>query len=238
MKQLIIILLFASVLVAGDKTFSWNTIDGMCYYTASYDDTIFSEKQIADTYKLLNFDTFLYNVTTTNPENIEKFSVQSLDQEYKTAKQVLTTLEVVNLPFWNKIKQKRLNELNDVYNAKRITLLSYTDPKALLDSVYNTESNNYAIILNSDDETILGAWYKLKEEQKKNNGSPENLEKEYQEKLNSPQKMIHAKLQLTTYGWWNSINSTIRYVDPYEEKLDENFLKLFTKIISKECDTP
>ena len=51
----------------------------------------------------------------------------------------------------------------------------------------------------------------------------------YNEKYNSKDRLIHAKIELMTFGWWNCANHEIKRVNEdgtTEEEFNEKFLKL------------
>jgi hypothetical protein len=58
----------------------------------------------------------------------------------------------------------------------------------------------------------------------------------YNEKYNSKDRLIYAKIELMTYGWWNCSNSQIKRINN-DGTMEKEFNKLFIHI-ETECDEP
>ena len=130
-----------------------------------------------------------------------------------------------------------LAELEGSYQLRKITIEAYKDPQVLLNNQFTNYCKQYAEALSSNDSTKrLSTWKKLAEEQKEKNGNPEFFMKNFQEKFNSANKLVYAKIELMAFGWWNCANHQIPHIDR-DGGMEEEFNKLFTNIKSA-CDEP
>lgn len=225
----------------GSKKFEWQS--ELCDHVGFYEPDGFSEKQLKDTYFLL----FVYNsvtalntdVTLDNPEYYTaqyiQDSLKKLEQEYLEATQKLKTLDVVPTQFWRKHKELSLLQLKEVYKLEKLTLEAHLNPALLKNTPLSDECVNYVDALITEDTTVLLAeWKKLVEVKKSKSGTPEKLEQEYQIQSNSTDRLLFAKIDLMTYGWWNCANRQRKYLDGFnkEGQMTMEFQNLFNKIES------
>ncbi len=217
-------------------TYSW--ITEACEYTGEYNPQVTSKEQLDNTYELW-FGSSLLNTDATvfEPEDIKKLNTDTLTQEYSNMMNKYKTMKIVSIPFWEKLKEKHIQELQEEYKLKKITIEAYSNPSILIKNEYTQYCTDYAKILasNKPDE-MLKAWKKLAEEQKLKNGSPDEFMKEFYIKYNSKDKLLYAKVELMAFGWWNCANEHITRTS--RDSTDEQeFQKLF-KNIKSQCDEP
>lgn len=226
------------------EEFVWESI--MCENKGYFETEKFTEKQLQDTYFLwygYNSATILdVDVTLDKPEfiSLEYIDATSrkLDEEYTKAINKLRKLDVVTIPFWLEYKDLSLQELEELYKLKKLTIEAHKSPVLLLNTRYSSKCKNYVEALAGEDSVaLLREWRNLVDILKSNNGFPEGIERQYQQKLSSPERLLHAKIQLLTYGWWNCANSQRKYVDGFNQngQMEKEFGKLFLKVES-ECD--
>jgi len=210
------------------EIFKWE--EGMKMYIGTFDSKTNSQENLSKIYShLVQTPTNLFevgNVWTIN--QMDSSFLAPLDSVYLLNKNVLASIILPAGDFWKDLKNKRTKELEQFYATKRLEILSYTDPTVLLNKEF-ANCLEYAHALNGTDEELLGAWKKLHEEQKKNNGSPETLEARYLSELNSENSLLFAKFNVTVYGWWNCVNSQIQYVQDDNGHLAKEFRTLFLK---------
>lgn len=217
--------------------FKWTT--ELCENTGTYNPKKYSEVQLKNTYDL--WFTFSGVALETNSnahfiEDIKKLNIYKLMSEY-IDKKALYNRKIVSTPFWNKLKAEKLQELEDEYELKKITIEAYSNPLILLNNKYSKYCSEYAEVLSSNDTIeLLKSWRNLIENLKSKNGAPEKFMEKYNEKYNSKDRLVYAKIELMTYGWWNCCNSKIKRVDDYGS-MGKEFNKLFIQI-KTECDEP
>ncbi|MBC5773735.1 hypothetical protein H8S95_06650 [Pontibacter sp. KCTC 32443] len=227
------------------KEFSWQ--EGLCDYRGYYNSSEFTEKQIEDTYFLI----FGYNSVTTSdtdatldkPEYytvtyIEN-SLKKLESDYSKAIQKLQSLDVVPTAFWQQHRELSILQLKELHQLEKLTLEAHLNPKLLVNTTYSSECVDYVNALTSEDTTVLlDSWKKLVDSNKLKNGYPEGLEQKYQEQLKSSDKLLFARIDLMTYGWWNCANHQRKYVDGFnqEGQMTEEFDKLFDRVVESNCE--
>ncbi|MBA4276609.1 hypothetical protein [Flavobacterium sp.] len=215
--------------------FIWTT--ELCENTGTYNPKKYSNEQLKNTYDLWFTFSGIALETNSNAhfiEDINELSVSKLTSEY-VAKKEYYNREIISSPFWNKIKQLRLQDLEDEYELKKITIEAYTKPSVLLNNRFSKYCNEYAQVLSSNDSIVLlNAWKNLVEKQKSKNGAPEKFMEKYYKKYNSKERLMYAKIELMTYGWWNCGNSTINRLND-DGTMEKEFNKIFSSI-KTECD--
>lgn len=217
--------------------FKWTT--ELCENTGTYNPKKYSELELKNTYDLWFTFSGIALETNSNAhfiEDIEKLNIYKLKSEY-IDKKALYNRKTVSNPFWNKLKAERLQELEDEYELKKITIEAYSNPSILLNNKYSKYCSEYADVLSTNDTIkLLKSWRKLIEKQKIKNGAPEKFMEKYNEKYKSKDRLIYAKIELMTYGWGNCGNSKIKRVND-DGTMEKEFNKLFIQI-KTECDEP
>lgn len=215
--------------------FKWE--NELCAFTGNYNSDQYTPEQLENTHDLWFLASGLSIDASPNAaDRIEKLNVDELTAEYEQRKTSLNR-KIIDTPFWNKIKKERLQELQDEYELKKLSIESYKNPSLLLNSKFSKNCSEYANVLASNDSVaLLKAWNIMAEKQKSNNGSPESFWKTHLEKFNSKDRVQYAKMELKTYGWWNCANGEVYRIDDNGE-MEKEFNKLFTNIKSV-CDEP
>ncbi|WP_298138695.1 hypothetical protein [Flavobacterium sp.] len=221
-------------------TINWYT--DLCEMNSKFDASKYSKKQLKDTHHLwfgtigyINFDGYpVFNLDDKTE------SIEVLEERYTEGKAELENLEVVDLPYWNNLKQLKLLELKSFYEHEKTAYFAYANPKNLVKTVYDVKAKVYVDALVSGDSLkMIAAWKKLNEEQKANNGSPEHVEKKFQSRLNSPQCLEYAKMDLFTFGWNNNTKKNCKGCEVLENRdpMYEEYKKLFIST-TEECSEP
>lgn len=223
------IILFLSVTTyAQTAIFTWE--EGLKKHIGTYDTKTNTQENLRLIYEhLVNVPASFFeagNVWTIH--QMDSTFLQPLDSVYEVNKAELNKIVLPESDFWKDLKQKRMTELEQFYLAKRLEILSYTNPQVLLNSNYSF-CLLYAEALNGTEDQLLETWKTLHEKQKKNNSSPEVIEAQYLSELNSENSLLYARLNVTVYGWWNCINDTLPYVHDPNGRIMDEFKKLFIK---------
>ena len=214
--------------------YAWDTES--CHFTGRYSPRRYSQAQLDNTRQLL-FGTAApdTDVTPAQPADIAQLSLDTLTAEYTRRITFYRAMRVVAHPIWQALKQAKIQELEDEYQAKKLLVAAFTNPTVLLTASYPGDCQKYAQALASgNDSLILRDWRRLAEEQQKHSGTPESYRARLEKQYNSADRLAYAKLDLLTYGWWNCANNSIRRAAATEE-MYQNFLRLFTRVNS-ECD--
>ena len=211
----------------------WNTLN--CNKKGTFNPNIYSKEVLKNTYDLLSLYYSLplkYEVTLLRPEQIKNLNIDSLTLEYKTKITRLKNMKIVPGKEWENLRKQKIIEMDDEFELKRITLLAYSDPNILIGNRFAKNCNKYADGLASNDTTtLLTLWKELEVELSKKNGDAERHLVLFNEKYNSADKLLFAKSDLMTFGWWNCANDNLRRMNT-EDKMESEFNKLFIKMDS------
>ena len=130
---LILLFLLTAATHAQTRTFTWS--DELCEFEGRYDASKYSEAQLRNTTELRRGLSYGISVDATawKIEDIPKLDVGKLDREYSKNRELLANLDIVNVPYWESVRQGRLKELDQVYRLSRATILGYRTPTSLLE---------------------------------------------------------------------------------------------------------
>ena len=216
------------------SAYEWDT--EACHYTGYYNPRRYSKQELDNTSQLLYSSVMLStDATANNPADIDKLSVDSLTAEYNRQIRHYRQLRVVSQPVWLALKQQAIQEIEDEYRAKKLTLEAFHEPAVLLTATHRGNCSRYVLGLAAHDDSLtLRDWRQLIEERKVLNGAPESYMRRFQEEYNSADRLLYAKIELLTYGWWNCLNDAIRRTER-TEKMYRQFPQLFVRVKS-ECE--
>ncbi|MGI4867056.1 MAG: hypothetical protein ACRYFZ_24275 [Janthinobacterium lividum] len=220
-------------------TFTWQ--DEVCLNTGTFPAGAYTQRQLRDTYRLasgilLNTRTVAFNFSDYN-DTYFKLAAASLEHEHDSLAAMLHGLQVVPNPYWRKMKQLRELQLAEEYTFRKTQLEGYFHPESWRRNRYYAHCTAYADALASTDTAVvLQAWRRLTDEEKRNNGYPEALEREFVRVSARPEAMQYAKMKLMTFGWGNCANSLSKYnrLDEKGEPVDK-FGQLFKHISQTNC---
>lgn len=213
--------------VATTATFNWAT--DLCDYQSTYNSAQYTEEQLKNTHSLWLDNWYLEApAVAATPDEIQRLSIKTLDQDYRQVSKLLKNLAIVDVPYWHQLKQRRLQALEAEYVLKKVAINAYKQPHLLGQTSYEQAGVPYIeALVAGDSATLLRAWQQLHEAQKKQSGLPEQLEKEFKEKFDSPNRLAFARVELMAYGWWNHIKPKIPYVLP-DAQMEKQFKALFS----------
>lgn len=220
-----------------EKIFKWDT--ELCTNEGTYDAQKYTEAELEATRKLwwelsgyINLD-----VLPRNDDDLIVATIESLDKEYDEALQRFENLKIINEPYWVELKKSKLRELNESYELKKIAIQAFNDPQVFMENRFADHCKEYAVALSSmDEELLLSTWKKMVEKQMEKNGSPEMVLAKFNNQNDSSKRLIYARNQVMTYGWWNCANHVIYHFNN-DGRPEKEFNKLF-KNVKSECDEP
>lgn len=225
------IIIFLSVLSplyihAQNKTFEF--VSDVCSYKALYDSKKYTPEQLQNTFELVQG----YFVLHSNEE-------LELDSNYTRIVNKLNSGKYVETPFFKSLRDSALLYIESTYQAKKIEFNARRGKTELLLKYYQEfpKVKLYSEALHNGGEQLIQAYELLTNEQMKNNGAPERLWNQYLRNSKSPNAQQLAFNQVLTYGWWNTVNHTLPHIN-YDGSEFEEFLKLFIKVDTIDCDEP
>jgi hypothetical protein len=157
-----------------------------------------------------------------------KLNVDSLDKDFNTEYSHLKNLDIAKSAFWQTYRQKELIALKDLYKLVRITSQAYQNPCIL--NQYKAKDSSiakYQAALCKGGATSLTVWKEMEEEHCKKNGDPNRCFQEFLEMYNSPDRLLYAKLEVISFGWWNSC---LNYLHSPDNPTSDDYFKLFKKV--------
>ena len=219
--------------------FKWE--DETCVYKSEFDSTLYSRKQIEDSYKYAYhaymFDNNQFHVF--EPEHKSRINLDLFDREYNNKIQKLESLQFIKGQKWDSIRDIHIKEINLSHKLLKAQYLVLLDSIPPLFKTYFAEDeivDYYANALISGGDSLLQAWDKLTKESLPRNINPDKKLKQYQEKLKSNERLEYAKIDVLNFGWWNNVNRHIQHISTYP--LQVNFNEIFVKTEKIDCDEP
>ncbi len=222
--------------------FGWQ--DNLCDNKGIYDPNKYTVRQLTDTYFLASHIGGIgldVNTNINSPKGFETYNKDALGKElekqYAEWKAKYNSLELVPLPYWESLRRQQLEVLDQSYELRKIMLESYDNPAILLDNRFASECRVYGEALVSDDSLVLlKAWKDFYENKIATGQMHADAEQYFDNKYNSAERLLYARADLSSYGWYNCANHQIPRPDTNVNYYGE-FEKLFIKVES-ECDEP
>lgn len=210
----------------------------LCNCVAQFDSTRYTRRQLQNT---IDYLWWMPNIDTDATGLKDAKSARELINELKTECNqrigLLQTFDFVNDEFWQKLKNEIIEYYASTCRLREYTILAYDNPKILLEyDLVDSTCIFYRDALIKGGEAMLEAWVKLNEVQKSNNGYPDQLQREFEAKYYSTDRLTYAREAIMVFGWWNNANHLLPHIDSYYN-YDEEFGKLFIDV-ECECDEP
>lgn len=209
---------------AQEKIFKFN--DELCVYEGVFDSSSVTEKQLSDTYKLVQG---YYDIYTDQEHELE--------DTYQNTRTELLNLKIANSTYFKKLRDSLVNFLDLTYKVKKAEFAAKNGNKDFLLHLYqkNPIVKFYSEALFKGGKDLFVAYEYLTKEQMKNNADPERLWEEYITNIKSDQADELAFNRVLTYGWWNAVNHQLPHVNNDGTQFKE-FLKLFLEVTTIDCD--
>ena len=210
----------------------------LCTCSAQFDSTRYTRQQLQNTFDYLYGGGKTAYVETDATDFNEEPAVllASLEQECRQKLEVLEHGEFINDAFWQKVRKRMIRYVKSTCELRRVTLLARSNPEVL--SGYKLVDSDCIFFRNAliaGGSRLLRAWSVLNERQKKKNADPEHLQRIFEERYRSADRMEYARREILTYGWWNSAIRLLPHVD--DKGFYENFNRLLRNI-QCDCDEP
>lgn len=205
--------------------------EDFCSYKATFDSTKYTRAQLQNTLDHLCIGTYFQSKSTAwNPDQVKKLNVADVQAECSEIIHELETLEFVDDPFWAQLRQKRIEFYKSSAKLIEITILAYTNPEVLLDyDLVDSTCIYYRDALIAGNQDMLDAWIKLNEIKKSKNGNPELVQRKFDEKYNSQNRLEYARIDIMQFGWWNNANHLLPHINE-EQSFFEELKKVFVEI--------
>lgn len=242
MKKLafvIAILIFSASGFAQVRTMKW--LGDMCEYTGTYNVKKYTEAELRNTARLFTFGEFnlSYHEAVFKWDDIAKLDVAKLDAEYAKKSAELKILKIVDSPFWETVRQRKIRELDQTYQLRRTKTLAYRDPKVLRDYTAAPTCNaKYVEPLIASGESLFKVWLDVNIESRARNCCPNEVKARFENEMASPDREKFAFVEVMAFGWGNCANAQIEYD---ERSNDGTYLKEYKKLfihVRESCEEP
>jgi hypothetical protein len=223
------------------RTFEWTDI--MCGYKGTYDSRKYSEVQLRNTWRLIDHDgpSLEGMATVWQYDEIAGLDVAALDRSYNGVRSEIENLNIVKTPYWQNVRKKKLEALEQDYRLRRTTMLAYTKPAVLMEyPAAEACKLKYAGPIAKGGDALLGLWREVNLESQVNNADPARLQRIFDEQRRSPDRLKFALVETMAFGWWNCANDVLRdgpAFNPEDSEHAEEFKKLFTRL-TEDCEEP
>lgn len=236
---LLLLLTCVSVVHAQPRTFKWT--NELCEMTGTYDSKKYTAAQLRNTLTLFGAAAprIDFNATVWKYDEIAKLDTAALDREYEQKSKMIRELDIVRLPYWEKLRQATLKELQQYYELSKVTARAYTRPQAI-NEYPRAESCKlkYAGPMIAGGESLVAAWRQVNLASQKVNASPKVLQERFDRENGSPDRLKFALVETMSFGWWNCANETIERPEQSSNgAAEKEFRKLFTRV-KEVCDEP
>ena len=235
----ILILLLSAIASSGQsKVLKWS--DEFCDYQGTYNAAKYSGEQLKNTLRMKTPGEFSITADATAFElaDIGKLSVARLEMEYQTKRAVLRQLDIVKTAYWQSFRERKLEEMRQVYELSLVSIRAYKNATSLNDLKWAESCKvKYArpIIAGGDD--LLNIWLMVNQDSRSKNSDPERLRRKFDQRNVSPDRLKYALVEVMTFGWWNCANADIKYIE-YDGTPEKEFRKLFSRSKQLRCDGP
>jgi hypothetical protein len=234
---MVVFVLCSAAASARSKRFVWE--DEICSYEGRYNGALYTEKQLENTYQLWysqDFELFVWQGKRQVNGLMEPISLAWLDYQYALKSTALQKLEIVNVPYWRNVKQKKLKALEQKYILERLTFQAAEDLTVLRKLEFaDVCVKNFAEPLIAGDASLLRIWRESSEQARKTSAYAEDMRRDFEKRMASADKMKYAREDVLTGGWWSCVSSKIDGGGD-EGVMHENFRKLFRRVKRLGCD--
>ncbi|MCC7306589.1 MAG: hypothetical protein IT173_03420 [Acidobacteria bacterium] len=219
------------------KTFKWQS--ELCDLSGTYDAKKYTPAQLRNTLTLFgaNAPRIDFSAAVWRYDEIAGLDLAALDREYEQKSKIIRDLNIVKVPFWERLRQAELKEMQEYYELSKITAQAYTDPN-VINSYPRAESckMKYAGPLIAGGEKLIEAWRRVNLDSQKRNADPKRLQDIWDQQNASPDRLKYARVETMAFGWWNCANALLPHDDAANDgTADAEYKKLF-KRVRQRCD--
>lgn len=239
MKKILVMLLVMLSSFSFSQKLTYTDEFTNCTFICSYDTAKYNRVEILNCYLLSQTDFFdIKNIPIIfSHDDVIKFNIKKLDDEYKRKLNMLDSLDLPKTTFWKKLKENKKKYIYDVYFLCQTVYFGYFNPEKLRN--YNKLDKNLIRISNAiifGGDSLLLECEKSTKNKAKLNKNPDYIITTYNKLLKSSDKYIQAKIELIMFDFWNIANNNIeRPTDNQLDIIEKEYYKLFIKVEKIGC---
>lgn len=207
MKNLLLITLsflsYASVTHA-QEVFEW--YEGYCLSRSQIDSSKATYQQVQNVhYTTVQASELSQPFLAYQPKDTVYLKVKNIRFECGNFVAELEQLEYPKGAYWTNLKKARLENLKEQCLLREKAVIALTQPKALKGTPYCKECSQYTEALEKGGKTLLNAWKTLHEQEIEGALDPAPINTAFEQRWNSPDQELWARIEVLRYGWWNCI---------------------------------
>jgi hypothetical protein len=237
MKIIITVIMLLSFFTVHSQNLKYKWEDGVCEFESTYNSKLYTKQQIKNCERLALYLFFRIEKTPSvfKPGDIARLNLDSLNKEYEDKKKILTELDLPRNKDWDDARAKALYEVEQIHYLSKIVYQSFDNPQVFKDfKAQDSTFKQHTQALLKGGDLLLKDWYELTIKQAEKNALPSKVWAKYYEQSKSNNKLLYARIEVTTFGWWNCAIVYAGFVD--SEMMQKTFKKLFVKIRTIECE--
>jgi hypothetical protein len=219
--------------IAQKGVFKWET--ELCEHKGLFDSLKIKRNQIQGAHALTNSSDmsqqpyFLLLPSVYSIEDLKKVDTGKISENYYLLKQKFQNIKLPASTAWENYRTQQIKAIEENYKMGKVLATAFvSDNYTGIAEFKDKCSTQYTEALQAGGDKLLDAWKNLVNKSAKNNGDPKRVITEYEQKLNTPEKYLHAKVEILTFGWSNCVSATIKGYDGTNATIA--FRKLFKSV--------
>lgn len=233
MKNILLAITFLnslSLVHAQEFTFEW--YEGSCLFNATIDSTKANYQQVQNAhYTLIQASDLSQPFLAYAPKDTAYLKVKNIQFECDNFQKELNQMEYPKGEYWTNIKKMRMANLKEECLLREKAVIALNQPKTLKGTPYCKECSEYVTGLDKGGKTLLNLWKTLHDKEVAGALDPNPIIQSFEQRWNSPEQELWARIEVLRYGWWNCIleNQKVWF---NEHQYHLEFKKLMTSIKS------
>lgn len=221
---------FVSQISLAQDTFEW--YEGTCLYSGKIDTTKASYEQVMNVYyTILNPNDLSKPFLAYKPADTVYLKVENIEKEQNSYTKEYAALSYPDDPFWKKIKEQKIKEINALCELRKTTILALKEPKVLKKSPYYKTCREVCNALIKGGDELLEQWKALQAAQYADAYDPEIVKAAFQYMWDSPDRELYARMELLRYVWYKCASEQIAYA-PVNSAVFTRFRDLMSDVHS------
>ena len=207
MKNIILTITFlSSVSFLHAQEFNYDWYEGSCLFNAKIDSTKANYQQVQNAhYTLIQASDLSQPFLAYAPKDTAYLKVKNIQFECGNFLKELDQMEYPKGEYWTKIKKMRLANLKEQCLLREKAVIALDQPKVLKGTPYCKECSQYVTALDKGGKTLLSLWKEMHEKEVAEALDPNPIIRSFEQRWNSPDQELWAKIEVLRYGWWNCV---------------------------------
>jgi hypothetical protein len=206
MKNILLAITFLSSVSSHAQEFNFDWYEGSCLFNAKIDSTKANYQQVQNAhYTLIQASDLSQPFLAYAPKDTAYLKVKNIQFECGNFLKELDQMEYPKGEYWTNIKKMRLANLKEQCLLREKAVIAFNQPKALKGTPYCKECSQYVSALDKGGKTLLSLWKEMHEKEVAEALDPAPIIQSFEQRWNSPDQELWAKIEVLRYGWWNCV---------------------------------